>query len=107
MIVRASAAIQRIRPRRAPLRTRAIRARRWRRARKRVGPVGFYGVLSVMLYYLLYRYGDDIRHMAEMTNTGETKMYFLAPIGIAFVFSIVHGLFTDRFWESVGLTAKR
>jgi len=106
MIARASAVIQRIRPRRAPLRTRAIRARRWRRARSRLGPVTIYGVLSAMLYYGLYHYGADIRHLAEETNQG-SKTFFWVPIIIAFVFSAIHGPFTDRFWESVGLTAKR
>ena len=64
------------------------------------------GVLSGALYYLLFLFSSDIRHIAEMTNQGD-KTYFLLPIGIAFVFSVVHGLFTDRFWEAMGLTAKR
>ncbi|WP_158498880.1 hypothetical protein [Magnetospira sp. QH-2] len=65
------------------------------------------GLLSGMLYAALFYYSDDIRHMAEMTNRGESKLYFMAPIGIAFVFSVVHGMFTDKFWEALGLKAKR
>jgi len=65
-----------------------------------------YGALSAGLYFGLYTFNDDIRHIAEMTNQGD-KTYFLLPIGIAFLFSVVHGLFTDRFWEALGLKAKR
>lgn len=65
-----------------------------------------YGLLSMVLYYALYLFNGDIRHAAEMTNAGD-KTYFLLPIGLAFVFSLVHGLFTDRFWEALGVKAKR
>jgi len=64
------------------------------------------GVLSGGLYFLLYTFSGDIRQIAEMTNRGD-RTYFLLPIGIAFLFSAVHGLFTDRFWEALGLKAKR
>lgn len=64
------------------------------------------GVLSGILYFMLYIFGDDIRRLAELTTQGH-RAYFLVPIAIAFVFSLVHGLFTDRFWEAVGLKAKR
>jgi hypothetical protein len=67
--------------------------------------IGF-GILSMALYFGLYMFNADIRHAAEMTNQGD-KTLFLLPIGIAFVFSIVHGIFTDRFWEALGLKAKR
>ena len=63
------------------------------------------GVISAGLYFLLYHYGADIRHLAEATNHGD-KTYFLAPIAIAFIFSLVHGDFTGRFWDSIGLQAK-
>ncbi len=66
----------------------------------------FLGILSGAMYYVFYLYSGDIRQIAEMTNQGD-KTYFLLPIGIAFLFSIVHGLFTDRFWEALGLKAKR
>lgn len=64
------------------------------------------GLLSGFLYYMLYLFAGDIRHLAEMTNQGQ-RSYFLVPIVIAFIFSVVHGLFTDRFWEAMGLKAKR
>lgn len=65
-----------------------------------------FGLFSAVLYYGLYYFNGDIRHYAEMTNQGD-KTYFLLPIGIAFIFSIVHGIFTDRFWEALGVKAKR
>lgn len=64
------------------------------------------GMLSAVLYFGLYHFNSDIRHIAEMTNQGD-KTYFLLPIGLAFVFSFVHGIFTDRFWEALGVKAKR
>ncbi len=67
--------------------------------------IGF-GVLSGSLYFLLYTFSNEIRNIAEMTNRGD-KTFFLLPIGIAFLFSLIHGPFTDRFWEALGLKAKR
>lgn len=64
------------------------------------------GVLSAILYYLLYQYGDDIRRLAEITNAGD-KQYFYVPIVIALVFSFVHGAFTGHFWDVLGLKAKK
>ncbi|MBT3237505.1 MAG: hypothetical protein HOK06_01675 [Rhodospirillaceae bacterium] len=84
----------------------------WRRLRnklmlrKKTRAAIMLGIFSSSLYYIFYLYSGDIRSIAEATNRGD-KSLFLLPIGIAFVFSIVHGLFTDRFWEALGLTAKR
>jgi hypothetical protein len=64
------------------------------------------GVLSATLYYLLYLYGDDLRHLAEITNAGD-KQYFYVPIIIALIFSFVHGAFTGHFWDVLGLKAKK
>lgn len=64
-----------------------------------------FGIGSIVLYAMLYRFNYDIRHLAEMTNQGD-KSYFLIPIGIAFVFSFIHGSFTGRFWDVLGLKAK-
>ena len=64
-----------------------------------------FGILSGILYFLLYQFGNDLRQLAELTRQGD-KIYFLVPIAIAFAFSLVHGKFTSRFWEAVGLRAK-
>lgn len=83
-----------------------LRMRRRLMLRPKVWSTIGFGALSVALYYALYLFNDDLKHIAEATNRGD-KALFLLPIVLAFVFSLVHGLFTDRFWEAVGLKAKR
>jgi hypothetical protein len=61
-----------------------------------------YGVASVALYFLLIAYADETVELAHRTREGE-KVWFLVPIVIAFVFSLVHGAFTGAFWAAVGL----
>jgi hypothetical protein len=61
----------------------------------------FYGSVSIALYFLLYRYNEPILHYSR-----EGHWYFILPIAIAFVFSIVHGNFTGQFWEQFGIKAK-
>jgi hypothetical protein len=72
---------------------------------KRIPTVLIYGICSISLYYILYQFSGEIRYLAESTNQGD-KAFFFLPICIALAFSVVHGLFTDRFWESLGLKAK-
>jgi len=67
--------------------------------------IGF-GIVSAVLYTLLYIYSDDLEQASQLVQKGE-KIYFLVPIAIAFVFSYIHGTFTDRFWAALGLTAKK
>lgn len=74
--------------------------------RKRTQAAVLYGLMSAALYYLLFHFNGDIKAIGEGVNRGD-KTLFLLPIGIAFVFSVVHGLFTDRFWQAVGLKAKQ
>ena len=61
----------------------------------------FYGLLSIVLYFLLYRYNGLI---LEYSRQG--GWYFIVPITIAFSFSLVHGNFTGRFWELFGVRPK-
>jgi hypothetical protein len=63
-----------------------------------------FGVASVALYALLFVYADETVELARRTREGE-KVWFLAPIVIAFVFSYVHGAFTGHFWDALGLKA--
>lgn len=63
------------------------------------------GLISFVLYTLLYHFNLDIRHLAELANHG-SKTWFWVPIVIALIFSLVHGAFTGHFWESLGLKAK-
>lgn len=60
-----------------------------------------YGALSLILYFLLYRYNHTI---LEYSRQG--RWYFFGPILIAFVFSLVHGNFTGQFWDLFGIKAK-
>ena len=60
------------------------------------------GVASVLLYVLLFWYSDSLTALAQATRQGE-KLYAIVPIAIALVFSLVHGTFTARFWDSLGL----
>jgi hypothetical protein len=61
----------------------------------------FYGSISIALYFLLYQYNETILHYSR-----EGGWFFFLPLGIAFVFSVVHGNFTGQFWELFGIKAK-
>lgn len=80
--------------------------RRLLMVRKKTRTAVVFGILSTGMYFLLYHFNADIRALGESVSRGD-KTFFLMPIGLAFAFSIVHGIFTDRFWEAVGLKAKR
>lgn len=61
-----------------------------------------YGAASISLYVLLFAYAEETVDLAQRTREGE-KRWFVVPILIAFVFSLVHGAFTAYFWDAVGL----
>ncbi len=63
------------------------------------------GALSVGLYFVLYLYSGALPDLAAQTRQGN-KLYALIPLVIALVFSFVHGSFTGRFWDLLGLRAK-
>ena len=60
-----------------------------------------YGTASIGLYLLLYLFHEPI-----LTASQKGGWYFLVPIGIAFMFSMVHGNFTGYFWDVLGVKAK-
>ena len=64
------------------------------------------GTISAGLYFLLYLFSDLLPELAAATRQGE-KIYALVPIGIALVFSFIHGAFTGHFWDVLGLRAKK
>lgn len=66
--------------------------------------VAILGIISCVLYWLLYQYNDAILNIAQEVRNGD-KTLFLIPILIAFVFSYVHGAFTGRFWDVLGFKA--
>ena len=61
-----------------------------------------FGVVSAILYTLMFIYSDALVEYAHRTRQGE-HIWFIVPIVIAFVFSYVHGTFTGSFWDMLGL----
>ncbi len=61
------------------------------------------GLLSGGLYAALYYFQTPILDFTSKGGVISTA----AVIAIAFVFSAAHGAFTGRFWDVIGLKAKR
>jgi len=57
--------------------------------------------LSAALYFLLYYFSEPIMNWSQQGG-----WYFIIPIIIAFIFSIIHGTFTNHFWDMLGIKAK-
>ncbi|HIJ84095.1 MAG: hypothetical protein HW380_736 [Magnetococcales bacterium] len=64
------------------------------------------GMASATLYLLLFLYSESLTHVATLIRQGH-KIYVVIPIGGALIFSFVHGAFTGRFWDLLGLKAKK
>lgn len=64
------------------------------------------GGASVGLYVILFLFSSELPKIAAATREGHT-LYALVPLVIALVFSFVHGAFTGRFWDLMGLKAKK
>ena len=60
-----------------------------------------FGVISIGLYLMLYLFADQI-----LAYSKQGGWFFVVPITIAFVFSIIHGNFTGQFWDLFGVKAK-
>lgn len=69
---------------------------------KQVARTVFFGAASLVLYLCLFLFERDI--LALSVQGG---WRFLIPVGVAFVFSVVHGTFTGSFWDALGIRAKR
>lgn len=69
---------------------------------KQITRTAIFGAASVFFYFLLYLYETPLLDWA-----GRGGWYFLVPVVIAFAFSFVHGNFTSRFWDLLGVRAKR
>jgi hypothetical protein len=65
------------------------------------------GLASAGLYTLLFLFSDRLPALAALSREGGHKVYALVPLGIALVFSFVHGAFTGQFWDLLGLRAKK
>jgi hypothetical protein len=68
---------------------------------RRIGYTIFLGVFSATLYGLLWTYEDVL-----LTFSHRGGGYFIVPVLIAFIFSVVHGTFTSYFWDVFGIKAK-
>ncbi len=64
-----------------------------------------FGVMSVVLYTGLYFFNADIIALAKSTYSGDKELFFV-PVLIALLFSFVHGAFTSKFWDVLGVKPK-
>lgn len=85
---------------------RQLRAGRPRLSLRARLTVAALGAASLTLYFLLFRYSDNLMALAAAARAGE-KLYAAVPIAIALVFSLVHGAFTAHFWDALGLRPSR
>lgn len=76
---------------------------------RRIGPTAptiltalLLGLLSFALYACLFYTSDLLTDLAVQTRQGN-KHYCLIPIGLALLFSLIHGAFTGHFWDSLGI----
>jgi len=101
-----------------------------------LGRTLFWGVLTVLLYWVLFHYAEDFLRLAHTTldacavQDGMNIAYFnkatpelcqakggtfihgtwwfvFAPIALALALSYTHGIFTGLFWDMAGLKAKK
>jgi len=63
------------------------------------------GLVSLFMYGMLYEFSTNLTHIAQETHAGHKGLFFV-PIIIALLFSAVHGSFTSRFWDMLGVKAK-
>lgn len=60
------------------------------------------GIAVLALYFALFYYEKTL-----LALSAQGKWNFVIPVGIAFIFSFVHGIFTSEFWDAVGLKSKK
>ncbi|VAW77358.1 hypothetical protein MNBD_GAMMA12-3632 [hydrothermal vent metagenome] len=63
------------------------------------------GLLSITLYLGLYFFNADLIALTRNTYQGSKGLFFV-PILLALVFSVIHGAFTAKFWDLLGVKAK-
>ncbi len=66
--------------------------------RRLVAKTVLLGVLVAGLYALMF---VEERDLLRITAHGGWT--FVVPLGIAFLFSLVHGAFTHHFWDMLGI----
>ncbi|MEO5336277.1 MAG: hypothetical protein H7841_05200 [Magnetospirillum sp. WYHS-4] len=60
------------------------------------------GAASLALYLFLFGYETMLLDLAK-----QARWMFIVPVGIAFLFSYVHGTFTGAFWDALGIKARK
>lgn len=66
-----------------------------------VGKTLLFGAASAALYALLYLYADALAAFCSQGGISAS-----VPIGIALLFSYVHGSFAANLWRLLGVTAR-
>jgi hypothetical protein len=61
-----------------------------------------WGGLSIVMYAALLLYQEPV-----IDYFGRGGLFALLPIGVAFLFSYVHGSFTGSFWSVMGIEASK
>ncbi len=72
------------------------------RKKKTLVKLLFFGVVTATLYAGLF-----INEPIVKTLCARGGLYALFPVLTAFVFSFAHGNFTNYFWQSLGIEAKK
>lgn len=62
----------------------------------------FYGVITITLYAGLFLNEPIVKSLCARGG-----LYALFPITVAFIFSFAHGNFTNYFWQTLGIEAKK
>lgn len=70
--------------------------------KKPIGKMIALGIISAALYLVLLSEQDIINDY--MSRGG---LFALLPITVAFIFSLVHGSFTGKFWTVLGIEAAK
>ena len=70
--------------------------------KKPIGKTIIMGVMSVALYGILLTNQDTVNDFVSRGG-----MYAFLPIAVAFLFSMVHGSFTGKFWSILGIEAAK
>ena len=69
---------------------------------KPLAKAAVFGVLSIVLYALLFIYEEPI-----IANFARGGFFAFLPIAVAFLISYVHGSFTGSFWSVLGIEASK
>lgn len=62
----------------------------------------FYGAVTTALYSALFLNEPIVKSLCARGG-----LYALFPVAVAFIFSFAHGNFTNYFWQTLGIEAKK